>query len=247
MPKIYLINVGANSADSSQARSALFPNGTFIFVTFPQSEGAAYPRHTCQFVKNWPDIKTHADPDWDGLTYGDNCRNPRARALLAVEQNDILLFWAMLWKMSDSGCVWDSEDKGWFLVGSLRVEYILKTNDVLKNALHDKRLRQRASRNAHTINGKVESRKDVRVFLGNPRYSTRFDRAIDLGIYQDCGLLRKTMRTTHGEKINWYKSPRWNSVLRSCRAVLDTADPLARILRDEVHEANPKFNLLKDL
>jgi hypothetical protein len=32
-------------------------------------------------------------------TYGDFCTNPRARALLSATRNDVLLFWALLWRI----------------------------------------------------------------------------------------------------------------------------------------------------
>jgi hypothetical protein len=53
------------------------------------------------------DIKCHLDPDWDRLTYGDRCANPRAKSLLKAQKGDILLFWALLWKTDYGGEVFD--------------------------------------------------------------------------------------------------------------------------------------------
>ena len=87
----------------------------------------------------------------------------------------------------------------------------------------------------------------VRVFLADRKHSMRFDRAVDLGVYNDGGLLRQTLRAKDGSKIEWERSPRWNSVTRTCRAVFDLADPESRsrasIVRDSVKRLNPGFDL----
>src|SRR5438093_5093935 len=100
MAKIYLINVGANTGHSRKARSPVFPDGTWMYVPFPKNggKGQPFPHSARPFVRVLPGTKWHLDPDWKGLTYGDCCKNPRARALLSVDRGDILLFWALLWK-----------------------------------------------------------------------------------------------------------------------------------------------------
>lgn len=201
MPKIYLINVGVNCGHGSKHRSPIFADGHFQFVHLPG----------------------HLDPNWKALTYGDWCGDPRARALSSAKQNDIFLFWALLWRTTNEMADFKkSRDKGWYLIGALRiVDPILKTGESLKAVLKNRKLLARAAQNAHVSNGRVEKGNLVRVFLGNPKHSAGFDYAVDLGIYQSDSLLRKTVRTKSGEKINWREKPHWNSATRSCRAILD--------------------------
>jgi hypothetical protein len=212
-------------------RSRVFGNGRFQFVTLPG----------------------HLDPNWEVLTYGDCGRNPRARALLSAEPNDILLLWALLWRIPNAKIdIYESRDKGWYLIGALRIEEpILKTRENLKTALKNKKQILRAAKNAHTSDGHVEGRRLVRVFLGNPRHSARFDYAVDLGIYQSDSLLRNAVRTKSGEKINWHEKPHWNSVTRACRAILNLEIPeqrkRANLIRDAIRRKNPGFDLLAGL
>ena len=82
MAKVYLINVGANTAHSSKARAPLFPDGQFVFIPFPDSDcSAPYDRGAWPFVRDPEFLTTHPDPDWRNLTYGDNCRNRRAKEI----------------------------------------------------------------------------------------------------------------------------------------------------------------------
>jgi len=192
-------------------------------------------------------IRTHIDPDWDHLTYGDACANPRARALLSVEPGDILLFWALLWQVMDEKAdVWASAEKGWYLIGALRVEFILKSGELITQLPTS--VQRRVVDNEHMRGRRVESRTLVRVFIGNPKYSARFSLPVDLGIYRNDGLLRKTVRTADGQKVEWDRSPRWNSVTRTCRAVLDLSAATelrrAEIINRSVQVLNPKCDLL---
>jgi len=249
MASIYLINVGANTADAAKARSPLFPDGGFTFVSFPDENGnVAYPPEMQPFVSGAAGARTHLDPDWPNLTYGDFCRNMRARALLSATISDILLFWALLWKTpAASGDIWSVTEKGWFLIGALRIARILESSQTLDN-LPDEELR-RVSFNAHVRGNQVESRDKVRVFLGEQQHSARFAKAVDLGVYKPDSLLLQTVRTADGRQIRWNCPPRWNSVLRCCRAVLDLAIPeqrqRAEILRQRVLVWNPQFDLLE--
>jgi Nucleotide modification associated domain 3 len=249
MSKIYLINVGANTGHGSKARSPIFGDDKFIFVTFPDgSWGHGYPTYAKPYVRNVS--KTHLDPNWEALTYGDCCQNPRARALLSAEPNDILLFWALLWRTSHAKTdIWESRDEGWYLIGALRIAApILKTKENLKTVLKNNKLIFRAAKNAHVVNGCVEKRDLVRVFLGDPKHSAKFDKAVDLEIYQTDSLLRRSVLTKDGKKINWHQRPHWNSVTRGCRAILDLEIPeqrrRAKMIRDAIRKKNPYFDLL---
>lgn len=249
MPKIYLVNVGANSGHSGIARGPIFADGQFEYVSFPETAGrGSYLPAARPFVRL--PMRTHLDPDWRNLTYGDCCQNRRARALLAVEPNDILLFWGLLWRIKNRrSSVWDSTDRGWYLLGALRVKSILSSRQRVDslNATD----RKRVEKNEHVHGTKVEARDFVRVFLGQERYSRKFARAVDLEIYKQGSLLVKTVRTSDGRELKWYERPKWNSATRSCRAILDLSDAeqkrRARRLRDAIQEKNPSCDLFADL
>ena len=166
MPKIYLINVGANAAHQAKVRSPLFKDGTFEFITFPDDCGAKYPTTLKGFVRNA--TYTHLDPDWKNLTYGDNCSNARASALQKALAGDILLFWALLWKVDNrSSDVFAESEKGWFLIGAQRIECVLESGDPLDELTPSQR--KRARWNAHVTAGtSVDGNNEkTRVFIGD--------------------------------------------------------------------------------
>lgn len=252
MPRIYFVNVGANTTHAMRARSPIFPDNSFFFVTFPTDDGSgqSYPLNMRRYIRD-VDSRTHLDPA--GYAYGDCCQNPRARALLNVQQNDILLFWALLWKIPNREAdVFQSraEDRLWCLIGALRVEHILRNGESIISL--NSELRSRAEVNAHVLNGCVQNIRDVRVFLGDPRFSSMlFDHAIDLGIYADNGLANRTIRDRSGRQIHWHERPRWNSVMRSCRVFWDLTKEeeftRACFVRDAILANNPSFDLLAEL
>ena len=259
MAKIYLVNVGANTAHSAQARAPLFPNGEFLFVPFPD-EGcsAAYERDAWPYVSDPKLLRTHPDPDWRNLTYGDNCHNRRAKALLSVQPGDILLFWALFWKVARGSGVFDVEhgERRWCLFGALTVSQVVKAergHDIdLSAAIHDNAALKRALKNAHVWDGKLlrttKKRHDV-LFVGDPARSARFDKAVDLEVYRDGGLLQRTILSKDKRRLRWDESPRWNSSLRPCRPILDLSESTDRAraeqLRSAVIAINPEFDLLK--
>ena len=231
MAKIYLINVGANTQHENRGRSPIFRDGTWAYVPFPHrkgKEGEDFPPSILPYIRKCDNLKCHLDPDWDRLTYGDSCVEPRGRSLVNVKNNDILLFWALLWKMNLAKSVFETREKGWYLIGALRVLHILRSGDKL-NALPDD-VRQRAEHNSHVRNGRVGDAKGERVFMGctDHRHSRRFTHAIDWEVYKDGGLMQHVVRTSKGEKLQWYKQPQWNSCTRSCRAILDRLESWAR-------------------
>jgi hypothetical protein len=252
MAKIYLINVGANRSHEDRARSPIFPDGTWIFVPFPRDKptqkGEDFPEVTFPYLDVRDGIKCHLDPDWDRHTYGDCCDNPRAKSLLKVRKGDILLFWALLWKTNPASVVFDSHDRGWYLIGALRVERILKSGERIDTLPRD--TRQRVAFNAHVVDGKVKEREGERVFVGSSelRHSRRFATAVDLEVYHDGGLMHRVVRTADGKHVRWKESPRWSSVTRSCRAILDLEDKhdsvLASYLVSRISEKNEGFDLI---
>lgn len=249
MPRIYLINVGANTAHARVARSPIFPDGRWVYVPFPNGRtGQPFPAETRPFVRVERGTLSHLDPDWDCLTYGDCCANRRARALLNVEPKDFLLFWGLLWKVDgDGGTVWDTKERGWYLFGAIRVQRVLKEGERTGDLPADARIRAR--QNAHVTGGRVEERRDVRVFVGQPARSVRFGSAVDLGVGDDHGLLRRIVRTNDGRLVEWNQSPRWNSATRSCRAILDLerAEDRKRAdrLAGHIWELNKNVDLLQ--
>lgn len=137
MSKIFLVNVGANLKDQSLARSPIFNDDRFIFVSFPDPDTKyrkPYPPKARPFTRNVGIYNTHADPDWDNLTYGDCPANGRAAALKQAKLRDILLFWALLWR--NVGTSWKDfrKEKGWYLIGALRIAEILSEGQRAKDA-----------------------------------------------------------------------------------------------------------------
>jgi hypothetical protein len=250
MASIYLINVGANTAHSSQARCPLFLDeaGGFEYVPFPHEEcRQTYPQKLFPYVK--PEWRNHAhlDPDWEHLTYGDCCSNQRARALRSAKPGDVLLFWALLWHIRDRKAdVFAACSRGWYLIGALRVQCVLKSGESVQCLPSDQQ--RRLLPNAHMVGSMVMVRDGVpdsdRVFLSDTSRSAKFERAVDLEVYEDNGLLRQTVTDKNGRALSWNASPRWSSVTRSCRAILDTTDSRAKILRDRIQSLNPSFDLL---
>jgi Nucleotide modification associated domain 3 len=249
MPRIYLVNIGANTAHQKLARCPIFDDGSFVYVSFPDEEGRQkYPKTAQPFLFPKCSPNTHLDPDWNNLTYGDNCKNPRARALLQAKPNDIFLFWALLWKSTNEN--W-TEDRGWYFIGAIRIEEILEAGDPITKAKFENQ--ERAKNNAHVFGNQVVKNpgRIDRVFIGFKDNSILFPKAIDLEIGKDDGLFQKTVRTADRKKVNWNEPPRWNSVTRSCRAVwdLEVLDERQRanLVCDAIRRKNPNFDLLTGL
>jgi hypothetical protein len=258
MAKIYLINVGANTSHSSKARAPLFPDGDFVFIPFPDEDSSAsYDQAGWSFVSDPNALRTHPDPDWQNLTYGDNCHNRRAKALLSVKQDDILLFWALFWKVARNAKIFRVEacDRRWCLFGAITIIHTVEAErdrDVtVSEIIKDKATLNRAIKNSHVRNGKlprISSNRHDMLLIGDPARSACFTRALDLQVHTNGGLLQKTFLSKDQRPLRWDTSPRWNSSLRTCRPVLDLCQDrdLARAqrLRAAILAANPDFDLL---
>ena len=88
-------------------------------------------------------LKTHNDPDWCNMTYGDVCSGKgciRGYELRYVIPGDIFLFWGLLWHNENTdwrefigkkGACWEDfsrpldSSKGWYLIGAIRIEKII--------------------------------------------------------------------------------------------------------------------------
>jgi len=253
MCSIYVINIGANTNHRSRARSPIFDDGSFVYVSFHADQNemhrTSYPQEMLPFTsKHKQNLKTHNDPNWKKLTYGDYCSKPRARALKDIEHGDILLFWGLLWR--NSGNSWEDFvsplKKRWYLLGALRVEDIIKgRKKVTEVHPHG---RQRAQQNIHFSSGVLPDEEYV--FLGAQKYSQRFSKAIDLGVDDSNGLVYKAFTSADGNLLRFKGKPRWSSSLRICRKMWDLSDSkqreLAECVRDEIRKYNKDFDLLND-
>lgn len=251
MTSVYLVNIGANMSHKGRARSPIFADGSWVFVSYPTSTphlSQEYPSHALPFLRGDSPPYTHADPCWDALTYGDDCANPRALALKRVTKGDILLFWGLLWR--NVGRVWDgfTGERGWYLFGALRVEEIAVSEQSVQQVSEHNRMR--ASRNAHFVNGGGHLPQSNRVFLGDPQFSSRFLRAVDLEVTLPSGLIYTAFTSAKGALLSPGGSPSWKSSLRSCRKLWDLNDHAARSRAQIVSDAILKqsnFDLLEGL
>jgi hypothetical protein len=225
MSRIYLVNVGANTSHAVRARSPIFKDGSFKYVSFPYrsadvSEAPAYPKDVASFVRmeklaGW---ETHADPDWPRLTYGDYCRNPRAAALAKVQPGDTLLFWGLLWENRGSDWSGFTGAQGWYLLGAMRVKYAVGNRaDLMRLPRSDQ---SRARANAHFAGGS-DLDAGHRVFLGDEPHSIRFAHAVDLEALRPDGLLFKAFTMANRSPLASSGKPHWSSCLRACRVMWD--------------------------
>lgn len=253
MTGVYLVNVGSNTSHRDRARSPIFDDGSWVFVSFPTSDPESSQGYSCNAlpflrVRDDKPIFTHADPCWDGLSYGDNCSNPRARSLKGVTKGDILLFWGLLWRNNSSGWQGFTGEHSWYLFGALRVEEIAVPGQSLNQV--SERNRPRAGKNAHFINGNGLLQQDNYVYLGDPRFSSRFVPAVDLEVEKSSGLIYRAFPSAKGALLGWKGNPSWKSSLRSCRKIWDLNDHAAQSraeIASEIIREQTGFDLLKEL
>jgi hypothetical protein len=253
-PRIYLINVGANSRHQSRARSPLFVDkhpqfhSDFLYVSFycaanSDTARAEYPA-SCQSFLNPRHLGAvkrfaHVDPDWENLTYGDCCDEPRGATLKNARVNDIFLFWGALYH--NAGADWKgfTGEKGWYLFGCLRIQNILSATS--RVSMLEPQDGERALKNIH-FRGKKHLPSNDYVFVGNPLSSCAFTRAVDLQVNDDNGLIYKAFTTADGSPLTRNGRPRWFSSLRSCRVVIDLAKHDHRNRAETLREAVKKEN-----
>ena len=249
MPKIFLINVGANLRHRNNARSPRFADGTFVYVPHPLNKNAgnwAFPTSAWPFTNGLGWHQTHYDPDWPNLTYGDYVYNPRAANLATAVPNDIFLFWALLWDNVGDNWWTFTERQSWHLIGALKIDEILGAGQTAQDAKPENRLR--ASQNAHFWGETLE--EGHMVFLGDNRLSALFEFAVPFvtKMSKSC-LLYRTVRTAKGEHLPLLGG-KWSSYIRSCRAIcdLDEADGAKRaeLLRNAIADQND-YDLLAEL
>jgi hypothetical protein len=279
MCSIYVINIGANTNHSSQARSPIFDDKSFQFVAFcadPKKEvhRSKYPPEMLPFTNlKKKNLETHNDPNWKKLTYGDDCSAPRARALKKVKHGDILLFWGLLWR--NGGKSWDGfvspldGNKGWYLIGAMRVQKVIVANSTLESLSDGERSgietperlspdeRCRIEKNVHFKDRRLPT--DHWVFLGyhNKEYSRLFDKAVPLWVPNsntgdgwERSLMHRCFRSADEHRLRLKISPRWSSSLRTCRKMWDMRyseqRKRAKSVRDAIRNHNKDFDLLKN-
>jgi Nucleotide modification associated domain 3 len=252
MRSIYLVNVGANTMHCGEARSPIFDDGSWHYVSFPTSPGKASQKYlddARSYLLNDSINYTHADPSWDDYTYGDNCANPRAGALKKVQRGDILLFWGLLWRHRGRDD-WHgfTGERGWYLFGSFRVQEIVQPEQSVQSVSMENQ--DRARRNAHFMEAGDKLLPGHHVFLGDQDHSRQFERAVDLEVTSSSGLIYQTFTSSQGALLTRDGSPSWKSSLRSCRKMWDLDDPVSRSRAQIVADAIKKqadFDLLKGL
>lgn len=246
MSCIYLVNVGSNTSHGARARSPIFSNGSFKYVPFPyptkdRTESPDYSNETLPFVRmdrlaGWA---THADPDWEKLTYGDDCGNARAGALGKVQPHDTLLFWGLLW--DNTGGDWSgfTGTQGWYLFGAIPVRHTVYDRSSLARLSRADQARARA--NAHLAGG-GELQSGHRVFLGDLASSMRFRKAVDLGASSRDGLLYKAFTRADRSPLVRNGKPHWSSCLRACRLMWDLSQSEDRARAKLIQRAIGKHN-----
>lgn len=252
MTSIYLINVGANMMHKDKARSPVFEDGRWHYVSFPASAdepSQEYPGHVSCYLQSEDVKSTHADPSWADCTYGDNCSNPRAGALKKVQRGDILLFWGLLWRHRGQDD-WHgfTGERGWYLFGSFRVQEIVRPEQSVQSVRMENQ--DRARRNAHFMEAGEKLLPGHHVFLGDQDHSRQLERAVDLEVTSLSGLIYQAFTSSQGALLTRDGRPSWNCSLRSCRKMWDLDDPVSRSRAQIVADAIKKqadFDLLKGL
>ncbi|MFI5267144.1 MAG: hypothetical protein ACHQ7M_07185 [Chloroflexota bacterium] len=234
MGRIFLANVGVNAAH--RLRSPLNEDGSFTLVTIPEDRDlpglARYgdvPAMRAVVPEKYWARATHYDPEFETLTYGDNCGwAPRAAALKACRPGDWIFFIAR--RIGAAGPVFA-------VVGCLKVAVILQ--DARQHP--GEQALARFAANAHVRRALAEPAywDGFWVFAGGPG-SRAFDRALVVG-REEADLL---LRNRTGDAWDWRSSrtelQTIGSYTRSCRCVIDPeVDPVRAskwwaMLRDRV-------------
>lgn len=256
--RVYLANVGVNA--SHRFWSPLFADGTFEFVPIPERQGpAASPmrRYRDLWCFNDPsrpltdvlpravwDTFTHADPEFETFTYGDNCgRTPRAAALMGIQPGDLLFFLARLtpWQ---HGRV--SGPSGFYLIGFLDIEQVV-SSVWEQPAPH---VLAAIGNNAHVRRALADPTAwdGFWVFCGSTR-SVRFPYAVPF----TRTFAEQTMRDARGQPWQWEGRSELQTIgsyTRSCRCVLSPeTDPdgsRTSAWWTHIRQFNPQVSALAD-
>ena len=208
--RVFLVNVGVNASHGS-IRSPLFSDGTFELLPIPEARALwsptlpAYPKLACfndptetlaTYVSDhYRNIRLHDDPEFRTFTYGDNPNaSPRAAGLRACGPGDYLFFVARLVPYADGRF---RGDPGFYLVGFLLVEEVLKDVTVFPNG-RDFTLFganahvRRAAYHRNALDG-------FWVWKGSSERSSRLRYAVPL----DRAMCQATLRDARGTPWRW--------------------------------------------
>ncbi len=232
--RIFLANVGANA--SHRFAGPLFPDGTYEFLPIPEDRDLS-GRHAVRYrdlrshnqagkdllayvpkrLWDWP---CHYDPEFETMTYGDNCEvSPRGAALKGLENGDFLFFLARLVGWTDGV---STGRFGFYLIGFLEIERSLA--DV--TARPGPAQMELFGANAHVRRALCDSTLWDRfwAFKGSER-SRRFRRAVPV----TREIAERVFESADGSP--WYWDPARSelqvigSYTRSCRCVIDPSRP----------------------
>ena len=250
--RIWLANVGANRAH--RFASPLFDGGGFELLPIPETPRRA-GLHSVRFrdVRSWRDparpltdffpqrlrdTAAHHDPEFETLTYGDNCeRAPRATGLRGVEAGDLIFFIARLERYDGQRFTGEA---GFYLVGFLEVESILKAAFARPSG----HVLERFSANAHVrkaLNDPVHW-DGFWVFAGSAR-SRRLEHAVPV----DRAIAQRVFLAADGRPWRWDNRRTDLQVIgsytRTCRAIIALGQPNANAralaLFEAVEHVNP--------
>ena len=175
---------------------------------------------TDQIPQRLWDKATHHDPEFETLTYGDNCEtSPRAAALKQLEPDDFLFFLARLARQTDGK---STRSHGFYLIGYFEIDEVLR--EVC--ARPDSDTLSRFGLNAHVRRGLSDTDLWDRfwVFRGSHR-SRRFDKAVPI----TRAIAVKVFTSADGSPWRWENGRTELQVIgsytRSCRCVIDPGLP----------------------
>ena len=213
--RIFLANVGVNAAH--RLASPLHEDGSFTLVTIPEAAQGLrtygdIPQLRAVVPERYWQTTTHYDPEFETLTYGDNCGwAPRAAALKKCGVGDWLFFIARL--AHTAGPVFA-------VVGCLCVEAVLR--DV--RAQPKPEALRRFAANAHVRRGLADPTcwDGFWVFAGGPG-SRLLARAAIVGREAAELLFRNRSGGSWEWRPNRSDLQTIGSYTRSCRCVIDPA------------------------
>ncbi len=251
MPKIAIINVGANAA-SGTLRSPLFKDRTFEFVP-TKTDNPDTPigfdtfagfksfggRSINEFIpKKLLSESMHNDPEFVTHTYGDTPESepksstlkssPRAFNLKKLNKGDTLYYLARLVEWDN--VTWGKA--GFYLIGKLVLDKIIKKSDLEKNPT----LIPTVQNNAHVKRWLIKPEAEpwnFWVLVGSDQ-SKRFIHAVPF----DKNIVQKALLAGNGTPIKWDSDKTdlqtIGSSTRACRIIDDTAR--IKILEEHVKE-----------
>ncbi len=165
-------------------------------------------------------MAAHYDPEFDTVTYGDNCdRAARAMALRRVAIGDLILFLARLELHQDDRFTGKAR---FYLIGAIEVEEILRS---VREQPGEKQM-ARFGANAHVRKGLNDPLHwdGFWVFAGTKR-AGRFERGVPFARE----LCDRVMLAAGGERWSWNTSRSELQVIgsytRTCRAMLAPGQP----------------------